>query len=82
MLHSLKDWTTIGTKINLPKLDKEVIALIEHATEIEEDLPFIERLVLEEGKELLRWRLVEFDSESQEEYLQQGYTVIAWRYNT
>lgn len=41
--------------------------------------PWAAKLVLEQGATIKLWRMLEFDQQTQEEYLQQCYTVIAWR---
>ena len=70
----------MDTEGHLPELNRNVVALVEYNSELEEDFPFIEEFVLENKNDFYRWRLVDFDSETQEEYLQQYLTVIAWRY--
>ena len=80
MLHSSKIWTVINSEKDLPILNKNVIALVEYNSESNEDFPFVDEFILESYNDFFRWRLVNFDSENQEEYLQQFLTVIAWRY--
>lgn len=80
MLHSHKQWVVVNKEEDLPELEQPVLALVEHDTELDNDLPFVEELILECVEDFFRWRLLNFNPKIQEEYLQQYLTVIAWRY--
>jgi hypothetical protein len=69
-----------------PEPGREVVMLVEHDVVYDknENFPFIEFgevLVTElpDGKRY-SWKLTKYDPETQEEILQQCYTVMAWRY--
>ena len=70
-----------------PDLDVPLFVLIEHDVIDEHDVlanqPFVRHASLhryDREPRILYWKLLDFDSETEEEILQQCYSVIAWRY--
>lgn len=77
-LNSEVKWTL--TTGGWPEVDRPVFILIEEDTCDPRQYPGILKVVLQSDR---RMRLVDFDPETQEEFLNQNvYGVIAWRYMT
>lgn len=70
---------------SMPQFGKPVIALIENDCDND---AFVAKLIAVkgnglsgvEGEPFLIWKIIDFDPETQEETLQQSYTVVAWKY--
>jgi len=83
------DWVFIKGRSNYPEFNKPVYILVEHDVldEVNKDsnYPFVRKACLDQTQStdyiILIWKLSDFDPETEEEILQQCYTVIAWRYN-
>lgn len=83
MLNKMKDtWKLIKTFEDLPKLGMEVFALIENDVILneEDNFCFTAQLFLRKEGENLLWELHPDDQEDTEKYLQQCFSVVAWRY--
>lgn len=90
--HQMFSWSQMGDLNDhcvFPEVDKEVFALIEHDVvhDGNEDEPFICRLFLrynEKHPENMKyvWELHPDDQSETEKYLQQCFTVVAWRYSS
>ena len=82
VMNSFIPWTLKSTAF--PEPGKPVYILYEEDVVDPEVHPTVRRAVLEERSpfagQSLYWRLLDFDPETEEEILQQYFTVIAWRY--
>ncbi len=66
-----------------PEVGRAIWALIEEDTCDPTQSPGILRLIAEENGEYYKYRLLDFDPERQEEYLNSNYiNIVAWRYMT
>ena len=70
-------------KLTYPPIGERIFALVEedqvgyYTSESEKYMPSVMELVYEGDA---KWRLVDFDPETQEEYLQiNTYSIVAWR---
>lgn len=81
-------WNNLFVEADLPKFDTPVFILVE--SDVIEDgiieyYPFVRPAMLIKGSEdptfsINRWKILDYDPEQEEEYLQQAFTVVAWRY--
>lgn len=81
----LDRWST--TKDCTPDLGVPLFVLIEYDVVAEQDVlanqPFVRYASLhryDREPRILYWKLLDFDPETEEEILQQCFSVIAWRY--
>jgi hypothetical protein len=81
---------SIFTEADLPKHNVPVFILVESDVIDETDnfnveyMPFVRPAMLvkftDQPFTISRWKILDFDPEEEEEYLQQAFTVVAWRY--
>ena len=71
----------------IPDLNRPLFILVENDVvsdpgfpEDPEDIPFTRSAMLVPGELTLRWKLLDFDPETEEEYLHGYFSVVAWRY--
>jgi hypothetical protein len=84
----LNDWIAISDRGLFPEFNKPCIILIEHDVihDPEEEFPFVRKAILIEVSAfpakgtMSAWQLMDYDPETEEEILQQCFTVVAWRY--
>ncbi len=75
-------WTIIGA---MPEPDRPVWILVEHDVvhDVDVEAPFVRKAVARfkaGGIPEWTWHLLDFDPDTEEEVLQQVFTVVAWRY--
>jgi hypothetical protein len=84
----LNDWV-LRTSGLFPEENVPVIILVEHDViyDADEEFPFTRKAELIKTKivstlddTVLAWKLLDYDPETEDELLQQCFTVIAWRY--
>lgn len=84
-MNSQLPWTLIESKNDLPPIGEVVIALIEIDSVLQDMYPMVRMVRLEntglseDVGPTIQWALVDYDIDTEEPYLQQYWTVRAWR---